>query len=486
MESLGALIGRAASWRRATGVELGQDVWRRPLLGLPWDHACDRLLSSRLTVSVVIPVWNSAPSIGPCLRSLALSSLNRLAPDRLEVILCDDGSTDQSWDAVAANWGALDLSAYRLTHRSQSAALNVGLERASGDLVVFCDSDIVVGCGAIDELAARHEHWRDAVCFGFRSNIQPTRIATTPIWSLTHAEGFSADNRVAFDLPTLVPNMLDANDWLGRLDAGRHMLDSQGSDWPRHRFVYGCLFSARRDQISDVGGFPDAMVGWGYNDTLVAARLEAAGGFLLPVTSAWGHHITHELRAPDQWFQMRRNDLAYRHMLDEPLATATWRAASAGEPLDILRSPRVASVDRYPATGIRYGAPALAGVGRWEECLAARDADLDLAMWCHYRLGRYADAVRLDGADRSVWGALCHQRLGDTDRASKTLVEAAAHDPHGPYLLSASVPELTRLARHYASHGMPETSDTYGAAADLQAERDGCRPAPQRTSGAVW
>lgn len=483
MDSLGSLIDRAHSWSRATGLGTGDDQWQHPYLGTPWQHSCDRLRSSRLTVSVVIPVWNSADSIGACLEALAMSSLNRLAPGRLEVIVCDDGSTDDTWDVIAGSTAALDLSGFRLEHRSQSAALNAAIDRAAGDLVVCCDSDILMGCGALDELATRHEQWDDAVCFGFRSNIEATRVATEPLWSLIHTEAFSADNRVAFDLPTLVPNMLVANDWLRRLDGGRYMLDSRSSDWRRHRFVYGCLFSARRDHLIAVGGFPDAMVGWGYNDTLVAGRLEAAGAFLLPVTSAWGHHVVHDLRHPDQWFQMSRNDLAYRYLLDESPRTAAWRATGVAGPIDTVRfTNRIPAV--RPATKIHYDVRALAGLGRWAECLAGGELDDDLAIRCLYELGHYQDAAGPDGARRTAWSALAQQRLGRTDHAIKTLIGAADHDPSSAYLLGASAPELSRLANHYQGHQMPRSAENYRLAADLLTARDGSAPAPLRALGA--
>jgi hypothetical protein len=119
--------------------------------------------------------------------------------------------------------------------------------------------------------------------------------------------------------------MLVATRWLTGLDGAHAILDSQGSSWPRHRFLYGCLFSVRLDLLRSCGAFPDALKGWGYNDTLVAVRLEASGAFLLPVTSAWGHHIQHDIRHPAQWFQYSRNRLAYEFLLTQTITNLLWR-----------------------------------------------------------------------------------------------------------------------------------------------------------------
>lgn len=475
LDSLGERAARAPSWQAVTQIPVGTDWFSYPYVGAPWDHRCEGLRSRYLSVSVIVPVWNSATSIGHCLRAIGRSSLNRLAPTRLEVIVCDDGSTDDSWSQILTSGEAIDLTALRLPHRNQSAALNAGLDRARGDIVAFCDSDIVMGCGALDELAARHEHWTDAACFGFRSNLPAGRLDDTPHWPLMHTEAFSRDNRVSFDLPTLVPNMLDACGWLSHLSDGRYLLDSQGSEWRRHRLVYGCLFSVRRDQLAQCGGFPDALHGWGYGDTLVAARFEADGGFLLPVASAWGHHVEHDIRHPDQWFQMRRNDLAYRYLLHQPPKAAPWRTANHDPSLDIATSPHSTRPELLHPADIQADAAALGALGRWPECLAIAEptGEHELVAQCLYRMARYDEAVETEAGDRCLWGALSHHRLGRTDRAAHALESAAVGDQHSAYALSSSVPELLFLADHYESLGMTEVARVHRAVADIQATRDG-------------
>jgi glycosyltransferase involved in cell wall biosynthesis len=84
-------------------------------------------------VSVVVPVWNGAPFLRECLDSL-------VAQDHtpIEIIVVDDGSTDES-AAVAEEFGHAIV--VRQPHRGLGAARNTGIERASGPLVGFCDAD---------------------------------------------------------------------------------------------------------------------------------------------------------------------------------------------------------------------------------------------------------------------------------------------------------------------------------------------------------
>lgn len=87
--------------------------------------------------SVIVPVYNAGPYLGPCVRSL----LGQTRPE-LEVILVDDGSTDGS--AALCDRYAAEDSRVRVIHQANAgpgAARNRGLEAAAGDYLTFLDSD---------------------------------------------------------------------------------------------------------------------------------------------------------------------------------------------------------------------------------------------------------------------------------------------------------------------------------------------------------
>lgn len=466
--SLLRMASRAPGWHRAVN---GQPDMARafafPYLGHPVEHPCTELRSRRLTASVVLATWNSAGSLRRCLDSLELASLNRSAPDRLEVIVCDDGSTDRTWHDLRDNHRNLNLTVLRLDHRGQSFALNVGIERSEGDVVVVCDSDMVLGCGALDEMLARHELWPDVVCCGFRTDIDPAEVPdeSAGLLDLTHREAVSGDTRLAFHMPTILANMLAESSWLTRLEGQRHLLDCEGSVWRRHRFLFGCLFSARRDLLAVVGGMPEVVPRWGYQDTLVAAGLEAHGGFLLPVTTAWGHHVSHQIRHADQWFQYDRNRLAYEYVLDQEAGTAPWRVHS--------RRPALLAEHSTQATGTVASAmrpisaaPTLEhALGRWEQFLSSPAGFLDgpLCAECLFRTGR--DEELVDGPGDSFWRAAALARRGRPARARQALEHAEAGDPAARYVLSASTPELLRLADHHQGQELHELAELYRLAA---------------------
>jgi len=90
-------------------------------------------------ISIVIPVRNRPQAIVRC-----LASLNRLhyPKTRLDIIVVDDASTDETPAAVYAFGGEIPLELVTITkHRGQASCRNVAAERARGEILAFIDSD---------------------------------------------------------------------------------------------------------------------------------------------------------------------------------------------------------------------------------------------------------------------------------------------------------------------------------------------------------
>jgi mycofactocin system glycosyltransferase len=98
-------------------------------------------------ISVVIPVKDRAGELRRC-----LASLSRLTypQEKLQVIVVDDGSRDDS-PTVAREFGAL-LVPSGGTGRGPAAARNVGAAMAKGELLAFIDSDCTASTEWLDEL----------------------------------------------------------------------------------------------------------------------------------------------------------------------------------------------------------------------------------------------------------------------------------------------------------------------------------------------
>jgi dolichyl-phosphate beta-glucosyltransferase len=152
-----------------------------------------------VSLTLVLPAYNEAERIGPALDELFGYLRRRTGqardgapgaaalPDRIDVLVVDDGSEDDTVALVEARpeaAGSIDgvqLHVLRVPHGGKGAAVRAGMLAATGDLVVFTDADMATPPDQIPLLvAALADH---DVAFG--SRIQPDGSdmrATQPVY----------------------------------------------------------------------------------------------------------------------------------------------------------------------------------------------------------------------------------------------------------------------------------------------------------------
>lgn len=104
-------------------------------------------------ISIVIDNYNYAPFLGRTIDS----ALNQRYP-HVEVIVVDDGSTDESAEIIARHRDR--CRAIFQDQRGQGAAYNTGFAASRGDIVIFLDSDDILYPDAAQEIARM---WRPDV-----------------------------------------------------------------------------------------------------------------------------------------------------------------------------------------------------------------------------------------------------------------------------------------------------------------------------------
>lgn len=95
--------------------------------------------------SVVIPTYNRKPILEKCLHALEHQVFDTTKITGYEVVVVDDGSTDNT---VAWLQNSRDqyphVRLFEQDHLGPAAARNLGVEKASGNTIIFIDSDLVV------------------------------------------------------------------------------------------------------------------------------------------------------------------------------------------------------------------------------------------------------------------------------------------------------------------------------------------------------
>lgn len=215
------------------------------------------------SVSFIVPVRNRAGYIAPCLESLAEAAraAQRALPGGAQIVVIDDASDDGTPQAVrefaaARQQENLTIRVIELeSRRGPSRARNAGLAAASGELIVFVDSDIIVEKDFLLSHLAVHTE-REVFAAG--------RLISVP--SL----------EAAFRKPA-------ATAW----DYSGATLDTANA-------------SARKADLDAVGGFDEGFEGMGWMDLDLGLRLRRRGLKRRPAPDAVGYHVQPPIRTPEQ------------------------------------------------------------------------------------------------------------------------------------------------------------------------------------------
>ena len=192
-----------------------------------------------MDASVIIATYNRKDLLAACLR--CLDAQTHPAAD-FEVIVVDDGSSDGSVEMVQTWPARYTLRCIAAGHQGPGPARNLGVEEATGELVIFLDSDAFAAPWFVAEHVKSHKE------------------AGIPVF--VDGPAVYVDGREAVENPPY-------QDWTVRAQA---WLDFFGVP-----FV-SVNVSCPREDFLRVGGF-DARFGkaYGWEDTELGVRLRLAG-----------------------------------------------------------------------------------------------------------------------------------------------------------------------------------------------------------------
>ncbi len=166
-------------------------------------------MQGELSTSVVIPTRNRRR-----LLQIAIASIRGQEVAASECIVVNDGSEDDTHDFLSTIEGPGILVSSGSRSVGRSAARNIGLQRASGDAVLFLDDDDVLEPTAIAVLSNALRNNPDAICAiggrvdfdaaGRRRKVTCTRsAAVTHVWPEVLAGWYAVPGQCLFRTPAL-------------------------------------------------------------------------------------------------------------------------------------------------------------------------------------------------------------------------------------------------------------------------------------------
>lgn len=124
-------------------------------------------------VSVVVPAYNEGKVVGHCVESILASDY-----PRREIILVDDGSTDDTLAEMRRFENVPGVIVIGKPNGGKASALNVGLARASGEVLFFVDADGIFARNTIREMLKGFDSARVGAVCGNDSPVNLDRLLT--------------------------------------------------------------------------------------------------------------------------------------------------------------------------------------------------------------------------------------------------------------------------------------------------------------------
>ncbi|MDC1199601.1 glycosyltransferase [Flavobacteriaceae bacterium] len=136
-----------------------------------------------IKVSIIIPLYNSEAYIAQTIDSCLAQT-----HDNIEIIVVENGSTDQSYQIVKS----IDdkrLSVFQILKRNAAAARNYGYHKATGAYIVFLDADDVMASNKIElqlkALSKKPEGWVACCAWAkFTTNTKEAVISPQKVWAI--------------------------------------------------------------------------------------------------------------------------------------------------------------------------------------------------------------------------------------------------------------------------------------------------------------
>jgi glycosyltransferase involved in cell wall biosynthesis len=230
-------------------------------------------LESSATISVIIPTYNRRDSL---LRTLDSLKQQTFSMDRLDVIVVDDGSMDDT-QTLASHKFPFTFRYLQQKNQGATAARNYGATTSQSEILVFIDDDITISPQTLEAFADTFEQRTRVLAMG---TINKRSIVDASVYTPV--------------VLTMTDHALIAHD-----DVEFHFIECNSE-----------LLACRRRDFIDIGGFQDPTEGHGWpnwDDVDFGYRAYLKGFRLLGTSKAiaehWDYSISNRTTACQRFYR---------------------------------------------------------------------------------------------------------------------------------------------------------------------------------------
>ena len=238
----------------------------------------------RIKISIVIPLYNRREMLG---RTLAMITHQTYPLDLIEVVVADDGSSDDPISMISEFQDVLDIQYVRQKDLGYRLAevRNLGIRSSKHDYVILLDCDMAPVPTMVETYARRLEVSTRALYCGHRRYVDANHIGVEDISK-------SPSSMLALpDIETVNEKMKrDGHvlDW--RMPMYRQTDNLRFEKYP-FRAVCGGNIGFHKSLFERVGEFDEEFKAWGKEDTEWGFRVWNRGEYIVPLYEACGLHM---------------------------------------------------------------------------------------------------------------------------------------------------------------------------------------------------
>lgn len=196
----------------------------------------------------------------------AINNVIGINDNNFEVIISDDGSTDGTEEYIKGlnrNYKLVYVYTKRDNFSCRNRARNLGYKKATGNIIVFLDGDIIVKENLLNELKRCYNMTRNCIIVGARimldKDIDCKDVYTKKVYQMYK---FDKNKIEQLDNRYLKYDILSFNS------------QSMNHSW---LMAHTCLVSMPKQALNDVGGFDESIKGWGFDESELMYRLHKYG-----------------------------------------------------------------------------------------------------------------------------------------------------------------------------------------------------------------